>query len=57
MQSTWEKRRKTVFEIIEVGTEYDYISRMYDFFNAFCIKIVLIGSSFTRFTQGAKFCA
>ena len=23
MQDTWEKRRKRIFEIIEVGTEYD----------------------------------
>ena len=40
-QSTYEKRRKRIFEIIEVGTEYDYVSRIYDFFNAFCIILNL----------------
>ena len=40
-QSTYEQRRKRIFEIIEVGTEYDYVSRIYDFFNAFCIILNL----------------
>ena len=44
MQGTWEKRRKRIFEIIEVGTEYDYVSRIYDFFNAFCIILNLAAS-------------
>nr|WP_303183288.1 ion transporter [Lachnoclostridium phocaeense] len=51
MQSTWEKRRKRVFEIIEVGTEYDYISRIYDFFNAFCIILNLIVSMVYTFEE------
>lgn len=33
MSPQWEKRRKRVFEIIEVGTKYDYPSRAYDLFN------------------------
>ena len=40
-QSTYEKRKNRIFEIIEVGTEYDYVSRIYDFFNAFCIILNL----------------
>ena len=41
MKPIWETRRKRIFEIIEVGTRYDYASRIYDFFNAFCIILNL----------------
>ncbi len=41
MKPVWETRRKRIFEIIEVGTRYDYASRIYDFFNAFCIILNL----------------
>ena len=44
MSPQWEKRRKRVFEIIEVGTKYDYPSRAYDLFNAFCILLNLTTS-------------
>ncbi|MEQ2457150.1 ion transporter [Flavonifractor hominis] len=40
--SVWDRRRKRVFEIIEVGTQYDYVSRAYDFFNAACILLNLL---------------
>ena len=51
MQDTWEKRRKRIFEIIEVGTEYDYVSRAYDFFNAFCIILNLAASMVYTFDE------
>ena len=51
MQDTWEKRRKRIFEIIEVGTEYDYVSRIYDFFNAFCIILNLVASMVYTFDE------
>ena len=44
MNQTWEKRRKRIFEIVEVGTKYDYVSRIYDFFNALCIILNLTAS-------------
>lgn len=44
MSPQWEKRRKRVFEIIEVGTKYDYPSRAYDLFNAFYILLNLTTS-------------
>ena len=49
MNKIWEKRRKRIFEIIEVGTEYDYVSRAYDFFNAFCIILNLAVSMMYTF--------
>lgn len=39
MENKWPGRRKRAFEIIEVGTDYDYPSRLYDFLNAFAIVI------------------
>lgn len=51
MKDTWEKRRKRIFEIIEVGTEYDYVSRIYDFFNAFCIILNLAVSMIYTFDK------
>ena len=39
--SVWLKRRKRVFEIIEVGAPDDYVSRIYDFFNSFVIILNL----------------
>lgn len=51
MDKKWLKRRKCVFEIIEVGTEYDYISRGYDFINAFAIIINLVVSIMLTFNR------
>ena len=51
MDKKWLKRRKRVFEIIEVGTEYDYISRGYDFINAFAIIINLVVSIMLTFNR------
>ncbi len=40
----WFRYRKRIFEIIEVGNDLDYVSRAYDFFNAFTIVLNLIVS-------------
>ena len=39
MNDMWLKRRKRVFEIIEVGNDLDHPSRIYDFFNVFAIIV------------------
>ena len=39
MNKKWMKRRKRVFEIIEVGNDLDSISRFYDFLNVIAIVI------------------
>ena len=41
MNSNWEKRRKRLFEIIEIGSNYDAVCWGYDFFNAFTIILNL----------------
>ena len=41
MNSTWRKRKKRIFEIIEVGNDLDYVSRLYDYVNALAIIINL----------------
>lgn len=52
MNKTWLSRRKRIFEILEVGSDDDYVSRIYDFINAFAIVINLTSSimyTFDRF--------
>lgn len=44
MDDKWLKRRKRIFEIIEVGTDFDYISRGYDMVNAGAIILNLLAS-------------
>lgn len=41
MNKKWQRRRKRLFEILEVGNDLDYVSRAYDFFNAFTIVLNL----------------
>ena len=41
MNSSWEKRRKRLFEIIEIGSNYDAVCWGYDFFNTFTIILNL----------------
>ncbi len=41
MNKKWLKRRKRLFEILEVGNDLDNISRGYDYINAFAIIINL----------------
>lgn len=40
----WEKRRKRLFDIIEVGSDYDSLSRGYDFVNAGAIVLNIAAS-------------
>ena len=56
MNKTWEKRRKRVFEIIEVGNDIDLLSRSYDFLNALCIIINLIVSILYTFDEIRNVC-
>lgn len=52
MEKSWLSRRKRIFEILEVGADDDYVSRIYDFINAFAIIINLVSSilyTFDRF--------
>lgn len=51
MEKTWEQRRKRIFEIIEVGNDLDYISRGYDFANAFAIILNLTVSILYTFSE------
>ncbi len=51
MSEKWLKRRKRIFEIIEVGNDLDYVSRAYDFFNAFVIIINLTVSILLTFSE------
>lgn len=41
MSKKWEKRRKRLHEILEVGSDFDTVSRVYDFAAAFAIIINL----------------
>lgn len=41
MSTKWYKRRKRLFEILEVGNDFDYVSRAYDLLNAFTIILNL----------------
>jgi len=34
MNDNWFKRRRRLFEILEVGSDFDHASRIYDFANA-----------------------
>lgn len=51
MENKWLKRRKRVFEIIEVGTDFDFQSRFYDMINAAAIVINLVVSIMYTFPQ------
>lgn len=51
MNQSWEQRRKRIFEIIEVGNDLDYISRGYDFTNAFVIILNLTVSTLLTFSE------
>lgn len=44
MDKKWLKRRERLFEILEVGNDFDSASRIYDFLNAFSILFNLIAS-------------
>lgn len=44
MENKWLKRRKRIFDIIEVGSGFDFPSRFYDMINALAIVVNLIVS-------------
>ncbi len=51
MRTQWEKRRKRLYDIIEVGSDYDVYSRMYDFINAGAIILNIIASIMYTFEE------
>ncbi len=51
MSKKWIRRRKRLFEIIEVGADLDYVSRGYDFINAFSIIFNLVASVMYTFAE------
>ncbi|MBR5471800.1 MAG: ion transporter [Oscillibacter sp.] len=54
--SLWEKRRKRIFTIIEIGTTGDHASRAYDFFYAFIIVLNLCVSFMYTFDELELLC-
>ncbi len=51
MDNIWLKRRRRVFEIIEVGNDLDYPSRNYDFINVFAIVLNLAACIMTTYDE------
>lgn len=51
MSKKWDKRRKRLFDIIEVGSDYDIYSRSYDFLNAGAIILNIIASILYTFEE------
>ena len=44
MKKNWLKKRRRIKEIIEVGSDIDFLSRAYDYINAGAIIINLLFS-------------
>ena len=51
MNEIWLKRRKRVFEIIEVGTDFDYVSRAYDMVNVSAIILNMVVSVLYTYSE------
>ena len=51
MDKKWLKRRKRLFQVLEVGTHYDHISRTYDYVNATAIILNLTASIMYTFGE------
>ena len=51
MNKKWLKRRKRLFEILEVGNDLDHVSRTYDYINSFSIILNLIVSVMYTYTD------
>lgn len=51
MDKKWLKRRKRLFEILEVGNDLDYVSRAYDYVNAISIIVNLVASIMYTYPQ------
>jgi len=56
MGKKWDKRRKRLFDIIEVGSDYDVYSRVYDFVNAGAILLNIIASIMYTFDEWRAQC-
>lgn len=56
MNSTWRKRKKRIFEIIEVGNDLDYVSRLYDYVNALAIIINLAATILYTYEEMRGIC-
>lgn len=52
----WMKRRKRLFDIIEVGNDLDFASRAYDYFNAFVIILNLAISIMSTYSGVREKC-
>lgn len=51
MNKKWRKRQRRLFEIIEVGNDFDSASRAYDYLNAFSIILNLVVSIMYTFAD------
>lgn len=51
MDTKWEKRRKRLFELVEIGSNYDAACWGYDFFNTFTIILNLVVSIMYTFDR------
>ncbi len=51
MEISWERHRRRLFEIVEVGNDIDWISRGYDFLNTFVIILNLAVSILYTFDE------
>ena len=51
MEKKWHKRRKRLFEIVEVGYSLDFVSRMYDLLNVIAIVLNLVASILYTFDE------
>ena len=51
MDAKWEKRRKRLFELVEIGSNYDAACWGYDFFNTFTIILNLVVSIMYTFDR------
>lgn len=51
MNRKWDKRRKRVLEIIDVGSDFDRLSRVYDLINTFAIILNLTATIMFTFSE------
>ena len=51
---SWDRRRKRVYEIVNVGASEDFISRAYDFLNTFVIVVNLASNILYTFREARE---
>lgn len=56
MGKKWIKRRKRLFEILEVGSHFDFVSRAYDYISVLAIVINLTASIMYTFSEVRESC-